>query len=88
MVFRLTKGNHYIRNFDDKNWVVGKVYRTQKKGEPVVVKEEVLGYYPTLQSAWSGAINMQVLQANKKDELLDIIRILEALKIDVENYEK
>ena len=70
-----------IDKFDDKNWALIKHGTVKKKGdrfgEPT---QAVIGYYGTLQVAWSQSVDHIALSPNTNPELASIISRLEELK--------
>lgn len=74
--FKLPK-SYYIRNLDDKNWIIAKKLQAIKTEK---TKEYIHGYYQNLNSAYRSAVNLLALRANDLPELQKIIKKLEELK--------
>lgn len=72
-------GNGFsIRQFDSKNWVVEelKLSKKEEDAEAGVMVNEVLGYYPTLTMAKSGAAKYVSLEADSHKELMEACEII------------
>jgi hypothetical protein len=75
ILFPLFHGR-YLRRLDEKNWTVGYM-RMSKAGNEY---EELESFYPTLESAWRGIIDDELLTAKTRKELGAVIKQIKELK--------
>ena len=68
---------YYIRNFDEKNWIIWKTYVPEKWKKEY---ERISWYFPTLEIAWRWAINNFSLKASSNKDLENIVKRLEIIK--------
>lgn len=74
--FEIVNG-YYIRNLDERNWILAKTLES-KTGRK---KEYIEGYYPRLEYAYNAAIEMFLLQSKDISDLECILLRLENLKL-------
>jgi len=80
MKIQLLKG-YYIRNLDDKNWVVAVMKTVVKEGITTGVEYEYVdGYYPSFECAISRAIDKLLLKVEDKDEFDEILNKIYYIK--------
>jgi hypothetical protein len=90
--FKLLKG-YYITKYDSLNWIIAKdrivPEINEKTGEKNSgageIKQDKLGYYPTLESAWNCAMRHQLFLAESNEEIKDIFQMLKELKVEFES---
>ena len=70
-------GGKFLRPLDSRNWTIGEWVK-KKKGEGL--REVLVSYHPTLETAWKSCVDDNLLTAKTKKELGSIINQLKELK--------
>lgn len=73
---------YYIRKFDNKNWVIGKMLVTEKGKHIGNEYEKIEGYYGSIQHAWNRSVDFLSLKQESFPEVLQMLETMKSIKIE------
>ena len=77
----------YIRSLDERNWIIAQTITPTRKSSSHTTQQErkdyerVFGYYPTLQWAKEGAVELIAKESETIEELERAVKLIKSIEI-------